>query len=186
MLITKDPVDMGFGLDLKISGMCRPVDLRWQSSSFCMWQTALSSSPLTPDLRQKGVSFAWNGRVGYRTWRFCSWLSGSPLGCEGPLPWRKLPWKLSKSPLLYIKVDFFQQCKGLKKNLPFLSIICSDINYIDGVLLVSTSYRNLQMQLDLMCHLSSVFTFHSPSGTLMYSIFLLLLCSEKIVKDGHL
>lgn len=113
---------MGFGLDLKISGMCRPVDLRWQSSSFCMWQTALSSSHLTPDLRQKGVSFAWNGRVGYRTWRFCSWLSGSPLGCEGPLPWRNLLWKLSKSPLLYIKVDFFQQCKGLKKTCPFCQL----------------------------------------------------------------
>lgn len=118
---------------------------------------------------------------------------GSVLGCLEALWAVKVPCLEESFPENYqnhhyyiLKWTFFQQCKGLKKNLPFLSIICSDINYIDGVLLVSTSYRNLQMQLDLMCHLSSVFTFHSPSGTLMYSIFLLLLCSEKIVKDGHL
>lgn len=37
-----------------------------------------------------------------------------------------------------------------------------------------------------MCHLLPTFTFHSLSGTLMHSTFLLLLCSEKIVKVGHL
>lgn len=99
---------------------------------------------------------------------------------------RKASLEIIKITIIYESGPFFSSVRNLKKKLPYLSIICSDINYIDGVLLVATSYRMLQMQMDLMCHLSPTFMFHSPSDNLMYSIFLLLLCSKKIVKVSQL
>lgn len=88
-------------------------------------------------------------------------------------------------------LDFWfssHQYKGFWRNLPFLPIICSNINYVDGVLWVGNLIQDAENEVGP--HMPFLANLYMPLPISYFYVFhflaVFLQCSEKIVKDGHL
>lgn len=122
MLITKDPVDMGFGLDLKIQGCA-------------VLSTCVGNRPPSVCDRLRFLPALWRQmcvKKEFRSLEMAEWGTepeGSVLGCLEVLWAVKVPCLEESFPENYqnhhyyiLKWTFFQQCKGLKKTCPFCQL----------------------------------------------------------------